>query len=421
MSERSDVLIIGGGVIGVCAAYYLAGHGRQVTIVEQGEVASGSSYGNAGLIVPSHSTPLAAPGALADGLKWMLDPDSPFYIKPRFDLDLLLWLFKFTRACNETQMKQAIPVLRDLNCASIDLYDELAELDGLNFGYRRKGVLLVYKTEAALKHAVEEARLMAEMGVASKILSAKEASTLEPSVRPDMAGAVYYPGDAHLNPAEFVQGLARWLEQRGVRIHRNTTVTGVERTGRDITIVKTIHGDFQPDEVVVAAGSWSPRLVRGLGLDVPIQPAKGYSVTVKRPASSPIIPLLLGESRVAVTPMDSPTGPILRFAGTLELAGLDLSINQRRVNALRRASKEYMVGMDASRLETLEVWRGLRPCTPDGLPIIGRPASLDNLTLAAGHAMVGISLGPISGKLAAQLVCGDAPDIDLKLLRVERF
>ncbi len=419
MTERSDVLIIGGGVIGVCAAYYLAERGRQVTLVEQGGIAAGSSYGNAGLIVPSHSAPLAAPGALASGLKWMLDPESPFYIKPRLDLDLVTWLFKFTAACNETQMRRAIPVLRDLGCASSALYDELAKLNGLSFGYARKGVLLVYKTESGLKHGVEEAQLMAEAGIASKTLTAKEASTLEPAIRPDMAGSVYYPGDSHLNPAEFVQGLARWLAQKGVRIHRNTTVTEVERSGRAITNVKTTGGDFQPDEVVVAAGAWSPGLVHSLRLNLPIQAAKGYSVTVKRPAASPIIPLLLGESRVAVTPMASPTGPLLRFAGTLELAGLDLSINQRRVDALRRASKEYMVGMDD--LETLEVWRGLRPCTPDGLPIIGRPASFDNLTIAAGHAMSGISLGPITGKLVAQLACGEATEIDLKPLRVERF
>ncbi|MEK7788235.1 MAG: FAD-dependent oxidoreductase, partial [Chloroflexota bacterium] len=359
MTERSDVLIIGGGVIGVCAAYYLAERGRQVTLVEQGGIAAGSSYGNAGLIVPSHSAPLAAPGALASGLKWMLDPESPFYIKPRLDLDLVTWLFKFTAACNETQMRRAIPVLRDLGCASSALYDELAKLNGLSFGYARKGVLLVYKTESGLKHGVEEAQLMAEAGIASKTLTAKEASTLEPAIRPDVAGSVYYPGDSHLNPAEFVQGLARWLAQKGVRIHRNTTVTEVERSGRAITNVKTTGGDFQPDEVVVAAGAWSPGLVHSLRLNLPIQAAKGYSVTVKRPAASPIIPLLLGESRVAVTPMASPTGPLLRFAGTLELAGLDLSINQRRVDALRRASKEYMVGMD--NLETLEVWRGLRP------------------------------------------------------------
>lgn len=419
VDQRNDVLIIGGGVIGVCAAYYLAERGRQVTLVEQGDIAAGSSYGNAGLIVPSHSTPLAAPGALADGLKWMLDPESPFYIRPRLDLDLFIWLFKFTLACNERQMKRAVPVLRDLNCLSLDLYNELAELDSLDFGYRRRGVLLVYKTEAALKHAVEESHLMVEAGVASKTLNAKEASALEPSVRRDVAGAIYYPGDAHLNPAEFVQGLARWLERKGVCIHRNTTVTEVERSGRAITRVKTTHGDFQPDQVVVAAGSWSPGLVRGLGLNLPIQAAKGYSVTVKRPSSSPNIPLLLGESRVAVTPMESPAGPLLRFAGTLELAGLDLSINQRRVDALRRASKEYMVGMD--NMETLEVWRGLRPCTPDGLPVLGRPKAFDNLTVAAGHAMLGMSLGPASGKLAAQIVCGDAPDVDLKLLRVERF
>ncbi|MBM4423230.1 MAG: FAD-dependent oxidoreductase [Chloroflexi bacterium] len=420
MTERADVLIIGGGIIGVCAAHYLAERGRQVTLVEQGEIASGSSYGNAGLIVPSHSTPLAAPGALASGLKWMLDPESPFYIKPRLDLDLFDWLLKFTAHCTDAHARRAIPLLRDLSLASADLFDELAALD-FHFGYSRKGLLLVYKTEEGLKHAIDEARLLAECGVVSKTLNANDVCALEPTVQSGMAGALYFTRDAHLNPAEFVRGLAEWVGKKGVRIHANTTVTGIEKAGRRIETVKTTNGDFQPSEVVVAAGAWSPGLARALDLRLPIQPAKGYSVTVKRPASCPIISMILGESRVAVTPMDSAAGPILRFAGTLELAGMDLTINQRRVNAIRRAANHYLVGMSADGLETVEVWGGLRPCSPDGLPFIARPAPFDNLTVAAGHAMIGISLGPITGKLVAQMVCGEKTAVDVTPLRVERF
>jgi D-amino-acid dehydrogenase len=280
-------------------------------------------------------------------------------------------------------------------------------------------MLLVYKTEEGFRYGVEEAHVLAGAGVTSKTLDAHQVCALEPAVRPGMAGAVYFSMDAHLNPAEFVRGLARFVESKGVRIHANTAVTGIEKAGRRIETVKTTNGDFQPSEVVVAAGAWSPLLARSLKLNVPIQPAKGYSITVKRPAAYPVIPMLLGESRVAVTPMESPTGPILRFAGTLELAGMDLSINQRRVDAMRRAAGNYLV--DMGELETIEVWRGLRPCTPDGLPIVGRPESCDNLTLAAGHAMIGISLGPITGKLVAQIVCGEKTDVDVKPLRVERF
>ncbi len=420
MTEKVDVLVIGGGIVGVCAAHYLAGRGRQVALVEQGEIASGSSYGNAGLIVPSHCTPLAAPGVLVSGLKWMLDPESPFYVKPRLDLDLIKWLLKFTAHCTDAHVRYAIPVLRDLSDASLALFDQLSAL-GFDFGYERRGLLLIYKTEEGLRGGVEEARVLAGAGVTSKTLDAREVCALEPTVRPGMAGAVYFPMDAHLNPAEFVRGLARFVESKGVRIHANTAVTGIEKTGRRIETVKTTNGDFQPSEVVVAAGAWSPLLARSLKLRVrvPIQPAKGYSITVKRPAAYPVIPMLLDESRVAVTPMDSASGPILRFAGTLELAGMDLSINQRRVDAMRRAARNYLVEM--GELETIEVWGGLRPCTPDGLPIVGRPESCDNLTIAAGHAMIGISLGPVTGKLVSQIICGEKTDVDLKPLRVERF
>lgn len=418
MTRKVDVLIIGGGVIGVCAAYYLAERGRQVALVEQGEIASGSSYANAGLIVPSHCTPLPAPGALSSGLKWMLDPESPFYIRPRLDLDLVRWLLKFASCCADAHFRRALPVLRDLSCASLALYDQLAA-PGFDFGYKHKGLLLVYKTRQGLKHAADEALLLAETGVEWQSLDPNEVCAIEPAVQPGMAGGLYFPADAHLNPAEFVQGLARSAESRGVRIQANTEVIGIEAAGRRIEAVKTTNGDFQPFEVVAAAGAWSPHLARSLKLNIPIQPAKGYSITVKLPTSSPGVPMILGESRVAVTPMESAYGPALRFAGTLELAGMDLSINLRRVNAIRRAARSYLAGIE--ELERIEVWRGLRPCTPDGLPIIGRPASFDNLTLAAGHAMLGMTLGPITGKLVSQIVCGEKPDMDVTPLRAERF
>ena len=415
MEAHDDILIIGGGVIGVCTAYYLAEKGQRVTLVEQGDIASGSSYGNAGLIVPSHSVPLAAPGVLTQGLRWLLDPESPFYIKPRFDFALFRWLVRFAAASREGPMRRAIPVLRDLGRASRTLFDELAALDGLEFGYERKGSLLIYFTQRGLEGGFEEAHLLNEFDVAAEPLDAAQVRELEPNVLPGVAGGVYFPTDTHLRPADFVRGLTVHAEKRGACIRTNTEVLGFDTSGRKVVRVKTTRGDFAPAQIVLAAGAWSPVVARDLRLRVPIQAAKGYSITIKRPAHSPTIPLLLGEARVAVTPM----GDFLRLAGTLELAGLDLSIHSRRVAAIQRAARRYVPGLD--QIEPLEIWRGLRPCTPDGLPIVGRARAFDNLIVAAGHAMVGMTLGPITGRLVAQLACGDKPDIDVGALRLERF
>ncbi|HKZ87466.1 MAG TPA: FAD-dependent oxidoreductase [Anaerolineae bacterium] len=415
MEPHDDILVIGGGVIGVCSAYYLAEKGQRVTLVEQSGIAAGSSYGNAGLIVPSHSIPLAALGVLTQGLRWLLDPESPFYIKPRFDFALFGWLLRFAGASREGPMRQAIPVLRDLGQASLALFDELAALDGLEFGYERKGSLLIYTTRRGYESGVEEAHLLNEFDVAAQPLDAAQVRQLEPNVLPGITGGVYFPTDTHLRPADFVQRLAAHAEKMGACIRTKTEVLGFETSGRKVVRVKTTRGDFVPAQVVLAAGAWTPAVARDLRLRVPIQAAKGYSITIRRPDKSPAIPLLLGEARVAVTPM----GDVLRLAGTLEFAGLDLSINSRRVAAIQRAAKSYLPGLE--RIEPLEIWRGLRPCTPDGLPIVGQARGFDNLIVAAGHAMVGMTLGPITGKLVAQLVCGEKTDVNVRALRLERF
>jgi D-amino-acid dehydrogenase len=409
------VVIVGGGVIGVCAAYYLAAAGARVSVLEQGEIGSGSSYGNAGLVVPSHSMPLAAPGVWQQGLKWMRDPESPFYIKPRLDPALLAWLWRFRRACTEAHVRRALPLLRDLSYRSLTLFRELAALDGVEFGFRQDGALAVYRTPAGYAHAQHEARRLEASGLPAKIVDAAGARDLEPSLARDVVGGVLFPDDAHLVPDRFVRGLARVAEARGVALRPGTEVLGFRTAGHRVTTVETTRGPVAADTVVLAAGSWSAGVARGLGLRLPIQPAKGYSVTYARPAAGPRLPLLLGEARFAVTPM----GEQLRFAGTLELAGLDFSINRRRVEAIVRGAARYLVGVEGLPLR--EIWRGLRPCTPDGLPLVGRPAGWENVILATGHAMIGVSLGPITGKLVAQLVAGSAPEMDLALLDPDRF
>lgn len=413
MPKNVDVLIVGGGVIGICTAHFLTQRGRRVVVVEKGEICSGSSYGNAGLVVPSHSLPLAEPGVIAKGLCYLMDPDSPFYIKPRLDRELLSWLWMFRRMSNKAQVDRAMPVLRDLHLESLRLFDALAgEFD---FGFETRGRLLLCKTAKGLTDVAEEAAHMRTIGLEAELLDGAGVRALEPSVGDGIVGGAFYPQDAHLQPARFVRGLARRVADQGGEIWAGTEVLGLCASGRKVAVVKTTRGDFAPDEVVLSGGSWSPIVARSLGLRLPIQPAKGYSISVRTPAQAPKIPVMLTEAKVAVTPM----GEMLRFAGTLELAGLDLSITQRRVKAIVNAVPRYLPNLGASEL--VEIWRGLRPCSPDGLPYLGRARAWDNLTVATGHAMIGISLGPITGKLAAQIAVGETPERDMSLMAVDRF
>jgi D-amino-acid dehydrogenase len=413
MSARS-VLVIGGGVIGVSSAYYLARDGWEVTVLEKGEICAGSSYGNAGLIVPTHLVPLAAPGVWWQGVKWMLNAESPFYIKPRASLELARWLWRFRAACTPGRVRRAMPLLRRLSMESLELYRGFAEKD-FDFGFREAGSLTVFATPEGLAHGREEARLLREGGANVEILDGAQARSLEPMLQKDVVGALYGKEDALLVPDRFVKGLAKHAEAGGVRIMTGTEAIGFRSSGGRITAVETTRGTLSADTVVVAAGAWSPALGRTLGLRIPIQPAKGYSLTYRRPPRAPSIPLLPAEGRFSVTPM----GEFLRFGGTLELAGMDLSINRRRVDTLRRKALQCIEGGES--FELLELWRGLRPCTPDGLPLVGRPRKIENLIMAAGHAMVGMSLGPATGRLVAHLAGGSTPPADVQLLDPDRF
>ncbi len=415
MKRECEVLVIGGGVVGVCAAYYLGRLGRKVTLVEKGAICAGSSFGNAGLVVPSHSVPLAAPGVAFKALGWMFNPDSPFYIEPRFDAARWRWLWRFWRSGTEAHVRRAVPLLRDLHLASKGLFAELTRLEGMACAYEERGVLYAFNTGQGLDGGVAEAERLRGAGLPPQVLDRAQVEKLE-GLEVRVEGGVYYPQDAHLVPDRFVRGLSGHLAGQGAEVLEHTEVLGLVRQGGRVGLVQTTRGDFAPREVVLAAGSWSPLLAGQLGFVLPIQPAKGYSITFKKPQACPAVPLLLGEAKVGVTPM----GEWLRFAGTLELAGLNLSLSQRRVEAILRAVPTYIPGLDPTAMELVEVWRGLRPCTPDGLPFLGRVPGCENLTVAAGHATIGLSLGPITGKLVSQVVCG-TPQMDLGLLRVGRF
>lgn len=415
LAGNPDVLIIGGGIIGVCTAYYAARAGRSVTLVERGEICSGCSLGNAGWVVPSHCIPLAAPGALSQGLKWMWRADSPFSIKPRWDWDLLKWLVMFAASCTERQVRTSIPVIRDLTFASLKLFDELGALAGMSFGYRRDGALMLFATERGFAEGKRDAQLLKDNGIASQVVSAEEVLQKEPLIAPTIAGGVYYPEDAHLQPVQFVESVAGLAQRLGANLLPSTAVTGFDLANGKINTVHTPKGDFFPGRVVLAAGAESSTLAHMLQINVPIQAGKGYSFSIPSPDFRPSRPLLLSEAKVAITPF----GAKVRFAGTLELSGIDRTIDAARVNAIHKSSSQYF----STKLpETLnEQWSGLRPCTPDGLPVISFASRVTNLIVAGGHAMLGVSLGPITGRLAAQLVCDEPPDLDLLPLSLSRF
>ena len=413
-----DVLVVGGGIIGVCTAYYLARGGAAVTLLEEHQVGGpmASSYGNIGLLVPSHSTPVASPSVISRGLRWLFNPESPLYIKPRLSADLAHWLLRFRAACTAERCAAAEPILRRWQMASLELFAELAAELPAEVNFERKGGLFLYRGERSWEEAVATVRAEQEDGIDVAVVEPAELRTLVPGLLPSVVGAVHYRGDGRIIPDRFVRALAAAATEHGAVIHQHATVFGLERRGATVRAVHTSLGTMHPRTVVLATGSLSPRLGRDAGLRIPVQPAKGYSITVRRPATCPDIPLHLHDERVVITPFGADR---MRMGGTLELAGDDRSVNLRRVAAVRRAVPRYLAGME--ELEVLEIWRGMRPLSADSLPILGRPRGLDNLVLATGHGMIGVSLGPATGRAAAEVVLGEPPSLDLSLFRADRF
>jgi D-amino-acid dehydrogenase len=413
---RADAIVIGGGIIGVASAWQLAERGARVVLLEKADVCAGASYGNAGWMSPSHGTPLPSPGVIRQGLRWLLDAESPFYVKPRLEGALVRWLLGFVRAATAARAHETMRLNRELTLASLALTAELATKHGLDFGFEPRGLVVVCESADGLAKARHELEELRRLGGDGRALSADEVRELEPRVSPRIAGGVFFPEDAHLRPADLVHGIAGLARARGVEILVGQDVLALERgEGGRIARVVTTLGEFAADQVVLATGAWSPLLAAQLGLRVPVQAAKGYSVTVRCPPDFGARPLLLSEAKVALTPL----GERLRFAGTLELAGLDLSVNLRRVRAILRAVERFVPGLsDSPRLET---WRGLRPLTPDDRPILGRTRACPNLIVATGHGMSGISQGVVTGKLVAELARGERPSLDLAPFSPDRF
>lgn len=418
MEAKSDVVVIGGGAVGLCAAYYLQQQGRSLTVLDKADVHQGASTGNAGMIVPSHIVPLASPGAVAKGIRWLTNPESPFYIKPRPSLELITWLWRFWRACDEAHVMRSIPVLRDLSLASVELFQELSATSGPGpFGFANTGLLMLHNTEKGQKENLQMAELAEEAGLEIDRLDEEATYRLEPEIRTPIKGSVYFRQDGRVDPDRFVGGLAEFLRRGGTTVQSDITVLGFERRNGSITSVRTTGGTIAAREVVIAAGAWSGKLANMLHLNVPVQPAKGYSITLEAPDHPLRIPLILTDEKLTVTAMSGR----IRFAGTLALAGFDATIEPRRIAPIRRLAQLYCPEQMSHSASQIQGWSGYRPCSPDGLPIIGRATPFENLTIATGHGMMGVTLAPITGKLVAEIIAGDRPSVDLLPLRPERF
>mgnify|MGYP000864570369 CR=1 FL=1 len=409
--------VIGGGIIGLSTAYYLTQAGHHVTILEKGDLQTGCSLGNAGMIVPSHFIPLAAPGMISKGIRWMFNSNSPFYVKPRLSAELLRWGYLFYKHANKTHVDAAIPALKELSFFSKAMYQQLAKTLPFDFGYHERGLLMLYQSAEIEKEELETAEIANHYGVEARVLSAEQVQELEPDVRVNARGGVYFPGDAHLTPQDLVSRMIAYLKSKGVTIRTDCEVIDFKIQNNQIQSVNTNLGTYAFDEIVLATGSWSGSVARQLGLSLPMQAGKGYSFTLDHVKKNIRTPSIFLEARVAVTPM----GEALRFGGTMEITGNNHNISMNRVKGIVDAIPRYYPDMKVSMPPKEEVWHGLRPCSPDGLPYIGRSKKVHNLILATGHAMLGISLGPGTGKMIADLVDHKQPEVNLKPFDPERF
>lgn len=417
--RRGHVVVVGGGIVGLSCAEALSRDGWQVSLVERGgEDRDGASFGNAGLIVPSHVVPLAAPGVMRQGLRWMLDPESPFFVAPRFDADLLHWGWRFMRSATAAHVARAVPVLGALLMAGLRAHIELSgRVSGPTV--EQRGLVMLCLTESGLEEAWHEAQAAISLGAEVRKVDAQELETVYPGVRLAVAGGVWYHQDAHLSPRGLMTALQTAVAARGAALHWGRQVVGLERASRgELRALRLDDGTvLTADAFVLAAGVETVGLTRGLGLRLPLQAGRGYSVTQTQPPERPEVPAILSEARVAMTPL--PEG--IRWGGTMEVARPGRPANPRRLRGIAKSVERYFPGFDGQELMQLPMWTGWRPLSPDGLPYLGRLQRAANVVVATGHGMMGFSLGPVTGTLVADLLAERRPEMDLSPLAPERF
>lgn len=405
-TRDTDVLIIGGGVIGLACAHYLLAAGRCVRVMERDGVGSGTSHGNCGTITPSHAPPLAAPGVLLKAMRWMLQPDAPLYIPPRLDPTLAAWLLQFASRCNRRDWLAGAIAKGRLLQVSRQLLQGLIEDNAMQCEFRALGLRYVHKSQRSLDADCAALPGLLELGIQSRLLDGTALASDEPALLPGLAGAIHFPGDAHLRPEQFTSELARVVRSQGGIIEEGVEVSGLSSVAGRITEARTAAGTRRARDILVALGPWSAPFLRELNLKLPIQPGKGYSITYSPPALAPRIPMVLREHSVCVTAWE--TG--FRLGSTMEFSGYDASLNPVRLDALERAAAAFL--HEPVGPMRREQWAGWRPMTYDDLPLIGRAPRHDNLWLATGHGMMGMGMSAVTGRLLSELMTGAQPCVD---------
>ena len=409
------VVVVGGGIIGASSAYYLRKAGYDVTIVEKGKFGSACSHGNCGYVCPSHVLPLAAPGAIWSALGSLFKKNSPLYIKPRLELTQWIWLLKFALKCNLKDMSRSAEGIHRLLQLSLQEYQNWRTA-GINCEWQDSGLLFVYRTNHEFEEYEKTDRyLRARFDVGAVRWNRDELCQREPAVKPDVAGAWFYEGDAQLRPDVLMRSLRNWLDRQGVKILENTACLGFRSENGRATGVRIEQRILPADYVVLSTGAWCPRDAKALGMRIPIQPGKGYSITMTRPATCPTRPMIFHEDRVACTVFDGS----YRLGSTMEFSGYDEQLNRNRLDILTRVAGHYLKEPTTTQIQ--EEWFGLRPMTYDGLPIIDFSPALSNVVVASGHGMLGISMGPGTGRLVSEMIAQTKPAIDCSCFSAARF
>jgi len=420
-ARTENIVIVGGGVIGAMCAWELSLAGCRVTIIDQGRFGGACSHGNCGYVSPSHVLPLAQPGAIQKTMKMMLKRNSPFAVKPRASLAALKWFWDFSRNCNQSKMLESAAANHLLLQSSRALYEQLIEDGGIDCDWEKRGLLFVFEHENDFREYAQTHELIEKtFGVSATPYATDELVKLEPAIKPVVAGAWHYENDCHLRPDKLMSAMRAKLEQRGVTIIEQTSVTKIVKENGHARAVATKNSRHETDvvdaeQVVIATGAWAPFLNSELGCKIPIQPGKGYSLTMPAPAAMPKIPIIFEDTHVAITPMANK----YRIGSTMEFVGYNTSINPRRLQLLTESAKRYLVDPIAAPIE--EEWFGWRPMTPDSKPIIDRSPAFDNVWICAGHSMLGLSMATGSGKLMKEMILSEPSHIDVSPFAVSRF
>ena len=412
-----NITIIGGGIIGLNCAYYLQKEGYAVTVIERGDITNGCSFGNMGYFSPSHFIPLASPGIIAEGLRYMLRSSSSFYIKPRLSLPLMQWAYHFWKNSNASTVAKHAPHLNNILQLSRHLINDIRDEIGNSFLMEEKGCLLMCREEKTLDHEFHLADDAEKLGLKVERLNKEQVQVLEPDVELNVSGAVLFRDDCHINPEKFMVALKNYLGNKGVQFQLNTTVTCFEKKNDKISAVVTNKGKFECEELVIATGSWLPAVAKMMGVKLLLQPGKGYSYTYDHVEKNIRYPAILIEGRCAMTPW----GQQLRIGGTMEISGINETILPKRMKGIYDSVKDFYPDLKIDLPPADKIWHGLRPVTPDGLPYIGRLKNFKNVVIAGGHAMMGVSLAPGTGKLVTEIIGRKNTTINMSAFRVERF